>query len=114
MLASTCLSTTPPTPAVQVSGDITLDSIRDHMSTTMRGSTGDVVASTSVERTVEEREVGCLDSCPCCNLPSFQLGPGRRETVETVSRTVETITQATTQVVISNGGEEEADTTLTA
>jgi len=91
----------------EVSGDITLDSIRDHMSATLRSEGGDGVAATSTEVTVTERE----------------LGGGRRETVETVSRTVETITLSTTQQVVpgnalvANGtstNEDEGDTTLTA
>merc|ERR1712130_371929 len=55
----------------EVSGDITLDSIRDHMSATLRSEGGDGVAATSTEVTVTERE----------------LGGGRRETVETVCST---------------------------
>merc|ERR1712107_310990 len=97
----------PQRPAMsEVSGDITLDSIRDHMSATLRSEGGDGVAATSTEVTVTERE----------------LGGGRRETVETVSRTVETITLSTTQQVpgnalVANGtstNEDEGDTTLTA
>merc|ERR1712241_960481 len=91
----------------EVSGDITLDSIRDHMSATLRSEGGDGVAATSTEVTVTERE----------------LGGGRRETVETVSRTIETITLSTTQQVVagnalvangSSTNDEEGDTTLTA
>ena len=74
----------------EVSGDITLDSIRDHMA--HRGSTPDMVVST-VETSVVERD----------------LGPGRvgTETVETVSRTVETVHISTSSTmvpgVVNNG-----------
>jgi len=74
----------------EVSGDITLDSIRDHMA--HRGSTPDMVVST-VETSVVERD----------------LGPGRvgTETVETVSRTVETVHISTSSTlvpgVVTNG-----------
>ena len=53
-----------------MSGDITLDSIRDHMSATLRSEGGEGVAATGTEVTVT----------------STDLGGGRRETVETVSQ----------------------------
>ena len=80
----------------EVSGDITLDSIRDHMPghnvTVQRegGATPEMVVASSVETRVSTHD----------------LGPGRlgTETVETVSRTVETIqVTSTTQAVVTNG-----------
>ena len=74
----------------EVSGDITLDSIRDHI--VREGSRTPDLTMSSMETTVVERD----------------LGPGRSETVETVSRTVETINVVTSSsivpgVVTSNG-----------
>ena len=71
----------------EVSGDITLDSIRDHMGRE-GGGTPDMTVST-VESSVVERE----------------LGGGRigSETVETVSRTVETISVTTSSTMVTNG-----------
>ena len=70
----------------EVSGDITLDSIRDHMSATLRSEGGDGVAATSTE------VVGQLFTCVISLFFFFkvtvterELGGGRRETVETVS-----------------------------
>ena len=78
----------------EVSGDITLDSIRDHMPN--GGSTRDLRVSgdraspdmvvSSVETRVEERELG-----------GGRLGT---ETVETVSRTVETIQVTSTSSIV--------------
>ena len=71
----------------EASGDITLDSIRDHMGRE-GGGTPDMTVST-VESSVVERE----------------LGGGRigSETVETVSRTVETISVTTSSTMVTNG-----------
>ena len=69
----------------EVSGDITLDSIRDHMG----GRDGDratpEMVVSSVETSVVERD----------------LGHGRQERVETVSRTVETIEVTSTTSIIA-------------
>ena len=68
----------------EVSGDITLDSIRDHMG----GRDGDratpEMVVSSVETSVVERD----------------LGPGRQERIETVSRTVETLEVSSTTTFI--------------
>ena len=75
-----------------MSGDITLDSIRDHMPHREGGGTPDMIMS-SVETSLVERD----------------LGGGRHgtETVETVSRTVETLqVTSTTNIVpgvVTNG-----------
>ena len=72
----------------EVSGDITLDSIRDHMPGATRegGGSPDMVVS-SVETSVVERELG-----------GGRLGT---ETVETVSRTVETIQVTSSSSIIA-------------
>jgi len=69
----------------EVSGDITLDSIRDHMGSREGGGTPDMVVS-SVETSVVERD----------------LGGGRmgQERVEVVSRTVETIEVTTSSSIV--------------
>jgi len=69
----------------EVSGDITLDSIRDHMGGREGSGTPDMVVS-SVESTVVERE----------------LGGGRvgNERIEVVSRTVETIEVTTSNTIV--------------
>merc|ERR1711872_708293 len=69
----------------EVSGDITLDSIRDHMGSREGGGTPDMVVS-SVETSVTERE----------------LGGGRvgQERVEVVSRTIETIEVTTSSSIV--------------
>jgi len=69
----------------EVSGDITLDSIRDHMGSREGGGTPDMVVS-GVETSVTERE----------------LGGGRvgQERVEVVSRTIETIEVTTSSSIV--------------
>jgi len=85
----------------EASGDITLDSIRDHMSSTLRqgqgGSNQETVSITTISApdtvAVQSTEVSVVER---------DLGGGRQETVETVSRTVETISVQTSQIAVSN------------